>query len=460
MPLTLGKHQVPSIPVAERDWSSDPSSGTGKTIVMLVTNEGLADPRVLRSIQTAHRAGFEVRLVCRVPAKEKEEIVPPGVRVHRLPPLWGRRLLKRLLSRSQDEPDVARAQGRPTPLETVAPHGTKDERGGFWLKPWELWILGGITWFNLQAVLQLWRVPAVLYHANDLDTLPAGVILSRWKRVPLLYDAHELFSAQFAGSSRQFRGILFWLEHWLIRSAHKVVTVNDSIAETLSQWHRVPLPTVVMNCPFAVEAVRAEPSGFGEARAGKARVIFQGVYLRDRGLEELILSAAWYDSAELYLRGYGDLEPSLRALVRERGLEGRVHFLPPAHPARLVESLAGFDVGVVSYRPTTMDHRLCLPNKVFEYLQAGLALAVSALPELARLVEETRAGALFDPDRPDDIARAINALTCDAGRLQALKARARAAGARFTWEAQGEPQLLACYRELVGVPSKGRGGLR
>jgi len=328
------------------------------------------------------------------------------------------------------------------------------------LKPWELWILGGITWFNLQAVLQLWRVPAVLYHANDLDTLPAGVILSRWKRVPLLYDAHELFSAQFAGSSRQFRGILFWLEHWLIRSAHKVVTVNDSIAETMSQWHRVPLPTVVMNCPFAVEAVRAEPSGFGEARAGKARVIFQGVYLRDRGLEELILSAAWYDSAELYLRGYGDLEPSLRALVRARGLEGRVHFLPPAHPARLVESLAGFDVGVVSYRPTTMDHRLCLPNKVFEYLQAGLALAVSALPELARLVEETRAGALFDPDRPDDIARAINALTGDAGRLQALKARARAAGARFTWEAQGEPQLLACYRELVGISSKGRGGLR
>ena len=215
-----------------------------------------------------------------------------------------------------------------------------------------------------------------------------------------------------------------------------------------------------MNCPFAVEAVRAEPSSFGEARTGKARVIFQGVYLRDRGLEELILSAAWYDSAELYLRGYGDLEPSLRALVRARGLEGRVHFLSPAHPARLVESLAGFDVGVVSYRPTTMDHRLCLPNKVFEYLQAGLALAVSALPELARLVEETRAGALFDPDRPDDIARAINALTCDAGRLQALKARARAAGARFTWEAQGEPQLLACYRELVGVPSKGRGGLR
>ena len=142
------------------------------------------------------------------------------------------------------------------------------------------------------------------------------------------------------------------------------------------------------------------------------------------------------------------------------GLEGRVHFLAPAHPARLVESLAGFDVGVVPYRPTTLNNRLCLPNKVFEYLQAGLALAVSTLPELRLLMNVTGAGELFDPDSPEDIARAINALTCDAGRLQALKARARAAGARFTWEAQGEPQLLACYRELVGLFSRERGGLR
>src|SRR2546427_12811896 len=106
MPLTLGEQSVPSSPLVARDWSSDPSPGTGKTIVMLVTNEGLTDPRVLRSMQTAHRAGFEVRLVCRGPAKEKEAIVPPGVRVHRLPPLWGRRLLKRLVSRPQDWPDM------------------------------------------------------------------------------------------------------------------------------------------------------------------------------------------------------------------------------------------------------------------------------------------------------------------------------------------------------------------
>ena len=437
MTLTVGEHRVPMSSFETEGQQPDASPCAGKAIVMLVTNEGLTDPRVRRSIQAAQRAGFAVRLVCRTPSQEREEVVPPGVHVHRVPPLWGRRSLQRLLARSALP-------------ETAAPRRMPDKRPGFWLKPWELWILGGIAWFNLQAVRQLWRAPAALYHANDLDTLPAGVVLSRWKRLPLLYDAHELFAEQFPGFSRQFRAILFGLERWLIRHAHKVVTVNDSIAETLAEWHRVPKPTVVLNCPFAVEAVRSKSGGDGEARAGKARVIYQGVYLRDRGLEELIQSAAWYDSAELYLRGYGGLEPVLRALVKEKGLEGRVHFLPPAHHAHLVESLAGFDVGVVPYRPTMMDHRLCLPNKVFEYLQAGLALAVSALPELTRLVEETATGALFDPDRPDDIARAINALTRDAGRLAALKAQACAAGQRLTWESQGEPVLMACYQELAG----------
>jgi len=426
---------------------SDALPGTAETVVMLVTSEGLNDPRVLRAIRTARQGGYGVRLVCRAPSSGKPvPVMSDAIDIHRVARLWGWSRLRQLFARRHC-------------VSTVEP-SDRPVAKPYWIRPWELWILGGITWFTLQAVEKVRRLPAKLYHANDLDTLPAAVILSRLNNVPLLYDAHELFSDQFNRTSRQFSAILFGLEHWLIRFAHKVVTVNDSIAETLAEWHRIQKPAVVMNCPFASKATRPKSSGLEEARAGKVRVIFQGVYARDRGLEELILSAGWYDSAELYLRGYGELEPALRALVRAKGLEGRVHFLPPAPHDQLVESLAGFDIGVVPYRPTTMDHRLCLPNKVFEYLQAGLSLAVSALPELTRLVEETRAGVLFDPDRPDDIARAINVLTGDAGQLQAFKARARAAGARFTWEAQGEPQLLACYRELVGLASRERGGLR
>jgi len=441
MPLSVDEQSLRTTHNCE-GWPGDVLFGVGKTIVMLVTNEGLNDPRVIRSRDTAHRAGFAVRLVCRTlpkeQVKEKEtDAATSGTVAHRMPRFPGRGWLKRLLVWYSSW-----GKGAPS----------------FWLKPMELWILGGMIWFNLQAIRKMWRVCGDLYHANDLDTLPAAVVLSWKHRAPLVYDAHELFASQFAESSRLFQTILFSFEHWLIRSAEKVVTVNCSIAETLAAWHQVPLPSVVMNCPLAATAPRPASDAVGDFPAHKARVIFQGVYGRDRGLEELILSAAWYESAELYLRGYGELEPALRALVRENGLEDRVRFLPPVHHAELVTSLGGFDVGVVPYRPTTANNRLCLPNKVFEYLQAGLALAVSALPELTRLVEETGTGGLFDPDRPEDIARAINEMTGDAHRLTDLKDRARAAGARFTWEAQGAPRLLACYQELTGVPSRRQEG--
>lgn len=326
-----------------------------------------------------------------------------------------------------------------------------------WLRPWELWILLGIAWFTGQAVVKVWRYSATLYHANDFDTLPAGVFLSRMKKIPLLYDAHELFSDQYSGASRQFRWILFSLEHWFIRFAHRVVTVNASLAETLAAWHAVPLPTVVMNCPFALEVKEEEgqalSSSHGVPHSCLARVIYQGIYARDRGLEELIRSASWYTSAELYLRGYGEYERVLLELVRSEGLGGRVHFLSPAASDRLVEDLVGFDIGVVPYRATTMNNRFCLPNKLFEYLQAGLALAVSRLPELERVIKETEAGESFNPEEPFDIARVINLLAGDPTRLAECKQRAQAAARdRYTWEVQGEPQLLGCYNELAAIP--------
>jgi len=437
MSLSLGKHPAPSSPLASERRPSDASPGPAETVVMLVTNEGLNDPRVLRAIHTARRAGYGVRLVCRAPFSGKSvPVMSDEIDIHRVARPWGWSRLKELFARRH----------RTSAVEPSDRPGARP----YWIRPWELWVLGGITWFTLQAVAKVRRFPAKLYHANDLDTLPAAVILSRLNNVPLLYDAHELFSDQFNRTSRQFSAILFGLERWLIRFAHKVVTVNHSIAETLAAWHTVPLPSVVMNCPLAVEVVRPRPERPGGSTTRPARLIYQGIFMRDRGLEELIRSAAWYESAELYLRGYGALEGTLRALVKAEHLQNRVYFLPPVAADRLVESLAGFDVGLIPYRATSLNNRLCLPNKIFEYLQAGLALAVSALPEMERVVKETKAGEVFNPEQPRDIARAVNAMTGDANRLAELKGRSRVAAQRYTWEAQGAPQLLACYRELAG----------
>src|SRR5439155_8498955 len=257
----------------------------GRTIVMLVTSGGLNDPRVRRSMRAASRAGLEVRLVCRSLSRlQADSVKAPPTQVHYVPRAPGFGVLKRLFPGWPQTQPTGRGTG-----DSALP--ASSAAGPLWLRPRELWTLLGIAWFNVLAVLKVWRYPAILVHANDLDTLAAGVILSRFKRAPLLYDAHELFTAQFTSASRQFRAILFGLEHRLIRRTDCVVTVNQSIADTLAAWHGVPVPRVVMNCPSVQELARADSGRLGSRRESVMRVIYQGVYRTERGLEELILSA-------------------------------------------------------------------------------------------------------------------------------------------------------------------------
>ena len=166
-PAQVSSH-TPALP------SADALTKTAPTVVMLVTSDGLTDPRVVRAMRSARRAGFRVRLLCRPRAGGSEgdgQGIPAGVDVHRVSRLPGFQGFKRLFA-PRPELTVTGGLRRSAWATRTVP---------FWIRPWELWILGGITWFTWQALWKVGRCPAALYHAHDLDTLPAGVILSRLK---------------------------------------------------------------------------------------------------------------------------------------------------------------------------------------------------------------------------------------------------------------------------------------
>jgi len=130
-------------------------------------------------------------------------------------------------------------------------------------------------------------------------------------------------------------------------------------------------------------------------------VLFQGRYEAFRGLEELVESARLLPGVLLAFRGYGSLERYLVRKVKQAGLEDRVAFFAPVEMSDLVQAAAEADVGVIPYIPTCLNNRLCTPNKLFEYMMAGLAVVASDLPELARFINQEEVGALFDPTSPE-----------------------------------------------------------
>ena len=100
-------------------------------------------------------------------------------------------------------------------------------------------------------------------------------------------------------------------------------------------------------------------------------------------------------------------------------------------------------------KPVCLNNRFSTPNKLFEYLNAGLAVAASDLPEIRRIVESDDLGALFDPDDPASIAAALRSLTADRQALAAMRRRALAAAAGPQSWAVDEAVLLDLYRDLL-----------
>jgi glycosyltransferase involved in cell wall biosynthesis len=298
--------------------------------------------------------------------------------------------------------------------------------------------LAAVTARLARAGRRLGRFDVV--HANDLDTLPAAGLLARRTGARLVYDAHEVYTAQEPDPPRLHRAVARALEGLFARRADTVTTVSEPIADELRSLLRLERrPIAVLNCP----PVDARGAGTPDAPP-PLRAIYQGAMGPGRRVEDLLDAAAEAPSVHLTLRVVGLDSEALQAEIDRRGLSERVGLAAPVGPEELVEALRPFHVGLIINRPVTRNDELVFPNKLFEYLMAGLAVVTPALPGLEPLVDGEQVGATFAPGDAADFARALEALAHDPARLAEARANARRIAVdRFNAEAQTASLLAA-----------------
>ena len=265
-------------------------------------------------------------------------------------------------------------------------------------------------------------------HANDLDTLPAGWWLARRRGARLVYDAHELYSGFESEPPRVWARISLLTERALARRADAVVTVSQPIADELERRLRLAHPPLlVLNCPPQQEVV-VEPRN----SAPRVRAVYQAAVGPGRHIQDVVDAARDAPAVEVTVRLLGGDLSELPGIRVE----------PPVEPDELVSALAPYDIGLVIDRPETDNARLALPNKLFEYLMAGLAVAVPEAPAMARLVETHGIGIVYEPGQ---LGAALALLGSDRGTLDETRRRARAlAVSSFNAEAQ-RPNLLRAW---------------
>ena len=293
------------------------------------------------------------------------------------------------------------------------------------------------------------RVKPDIWLANDWNTLPIAARLSEETGVPFAYDTHEFATSEYEERHlwRLFqKPVIRLIEEGLIGRARVVSSVSPGISRALQDEYSLEkLPMTVLNAPIYEKAV------FQPARE-PVRVLYHGAVSVGRGLEETILSvASWRDGRSLTIRGPAD--PSylrtLQALSRKQGVEARVDFVPPVPMVDMVKAAQPFDIGILALPNHSRHNKFALPNKLFEYTMAGLAVCMSDLPEMSRIIGQHQLGTTIESVDAASIAEAINGMDTDS--IDRYKRNALKAANTLSWDEAGKT-VLAAYTEIVAGP--------
>lgn len=305
--------------------------------------------------------------------------------------------------------------------------------------------------FALCFIRAIARVRPHVVHAHDAAMLLPGVVGAWLTGARLVYDSHELATG-VPYRERGWGWLVSAIERAIVPRCDAVITVSDGIAKRLQERHRLLTTPVVVRNVSALE--RREPGGLRRRlglTAGVPLVLHQGAPAPARGCEVLVDAIALLDGVHLVF--LGDPEPGygvrVAERIRERAVADRVSVLPSVPLDELLACTADADVGVTLLQDNCENHRLALPNKLFEYIAAGVPVVASSLPEIERLVRSYGIGWCVAPDRPADVAAAISealAARGDAG----LRRRLADAGAELRWGRE-QARLISLYDALAAA---------
>jgi glycosyltransferase involved in cell wall biosynthesis len=289
------------------------------------------------------------------------------------------------------------------------------------------------------GVLELLRhVRPDVVVANDIDTLPIALALE----APVVFDAHEHAPSQFA-QRWEWRAVHAPRIRWLCRSYIPQVSVmltRDGIIADIYERETGVQARVVTNAPYYEDLAPVPVHD-------PVRVVHHGGAQPGRGLEALVRAASLLD--ERFSTDFVLVEswPGFRdKLIRLAAGNPRIRFPEPYPMRTLVRSLNDYDLGIYLLPPANINQRYSLPNKLFEFIQARLAVAIGPSPEMARIVKAYGCGIVVDDFEPETLAAALNGL--DANEIAVFK-QASDAAAKDLCAEQNEPIVVGAVEDAL-----------
>jgi len=305
------------------------------------------------------------------------------------------------------------------------------------------------VWFYIEYNIRLFlfllfkKVDVLL--ANDLDTLLPNYLISKLKRKPLVYDSHEMFCEGPELQGRKFvQSVWRFIEKAILPRLKHTYTVSRSIADAYNKRYSANFQ-LIRNIPkLEKENRQVEQLNFDS----KKIILYQGVMNPGRGLEETIAAMPFVENAILLIIGFGKVEGKLKELVKKSGLENRVIFYGKVPFEDLLSYTKQADVGLLLERPLGLSFTYALPNKLFDYIHAGLPIIASPLVEVKRIMDENEMGVIIENYNPKYLADTLNEMLNNAEKRKVWKVNMAQAKQDLNWENE-QKKLIEIYSQFL-----------
>jgi glycosyltransferase involved in cell wall biosynthesis len=301
--------------------------------------------------------------------------------------------------------------------------------------------------YNLRLLFVLLFKRKDILLCNDTDALPANFIASKLCRVPLIFDAHELFPEVPELVKRpQVKRVWEKIEDIIFPHLKYSYTVCESIAEHYKQKYGITMG-VVRNIPNRTDSntsINNNQSKVLEtlpSLEGKKLLLYQGAVNVGRGVEWIINAMPYLDNCILCICGEGDLFHEMQALAKEKQLEKRVIFTGRLPFEELNQYTALADLGFILLENMGLSYYYSLPNRVFDYMKYGVPVLASNFPEIARIVEPNHTGKLISHYEPEYLAKVITQMLKEWEDKSTYKRRLKELSDKYCWENEEKVML-------------------
>ncbi|MGC1309743.1 MAG: glycosyltransferase [Phormidesmis sp.] len=322
------------------------------------------------------------------------------------------------------------------------------------------------TWAHSPMSLRLARIaaaePADLYIGHCLAALPAVAYAARKHGSKFGFDAEDFHVGELSNLSKNRTEVAVrdFLEKTLLPSCVHLTAASPGIAAAYADRYGIKMQPILnvfpqKDCTKKQRDITDSEIHIASQCSSKLSLYwFSQTIGPGRGLELVIQAMGQMTIAtKLCLRGFisEEYRRSLLRLAQSVGLNDQITFLPSAPPEEMVALASVHDVGLSVEPGRDTNNDICLGNKIFTYLLAGIPLLMSnttAQTELAKDLGE--AAMLIDLEKADDVAAVLDSLLADSARLTKMKTIADELGrSRYNWEIEQHSFLNSVKQALA-----------